>query len=215
MRRIGSADSDGRCRKVTVSSAGSWISSSRCEYFNSSRTLGSAKCSRGVMSSPRSSPITVSPALVSSRAMMLPVQPMPTMTASTSLNRVAMPASLSREIRDGLRLDDVASVAIFIDQGGIDRRQAGVADHLPRHLVAIAAIDRIGEEPLHGDFDQRLEELLAVEVVEARLARLQFLQRGFALLWRQPVEILAVVFARPCVGGDNPGGEELPRRERQ
>src|SRR6195256_4012353 len=177
--------------------------------------LGSAKFSPGVMSSPRSSPTTVSPAFVSSRAMMLPVQPMPTMTASTSFNRVAIAAPPLREIRDRLRIDHVALVAIVIDQGGIDRRQAGIADHPPTRLVAVAAIDRIGEEALHRDGEQRLEELLAVEIAERGLARLQFLEGGFALLRRQPVEVLAVGLARPGVGGNDAGGEELPRRQRQ
>src|SRR5262245_4816542 len=138
---------------------------------------GSAKCSPGVRSAPRSSPTTVSPALVNSRAMMLPVQPMPTMTASISFNRVAIAALPSGKVRDRLRLDHVALVAILIDQGGIDRRQAGIADHPPCGLVAVAAIDGIGEEALHGDLQQRPEELLAVEIGERGLARLEFLQR--------------------------------------
>src|SRR5262249_19395088 len=83
--------------------------------------VGIAKFTRCVRSSPRSKPTTVSPALVSSRARMLPVQPMPTMTASTSFNRVAISLLPSREIRDRLRLDDVALVAILLDQVGIDR----------------------------------------------------------------------------------------------
>src|SRR5262245_16964241 len=127
--------------------------------------LGIAKCSRGVTSSPRSSPTTCRPALVSSRAMMLPVQPMPTMTASTSFNRVAMAAS-SRKVRNRLRRLLVRLVAVLRDHVAIGRRQAGEADHLPRHLVAIAAIDRIGEEPLHVEGEQPLEELLAVEADE-------------------------------------------------
>src|SRR5712691_602170 len=214
MRRIGSADSDGRCRKVTVSSAGSWISSSRCEYFSSSRTWGSAKFSRGERSSPRSSPTTASPALVSSRAMMLPVQPMPTMTASTSFNRVAMAPS-SRKIGNRLRLDDVALAAVLVDQVAVGRRQAGKADHLPGDFVAVAAVDRIGKEALHGDGEQRIEELLAVEIGELRLSLLQRLERLFALLRGQSFEILAVGFARPGIGGDDAGGEKLARRERQ
>jgi hypothetical protein len=77
-------------RKVTVSIELSDISSSRWKYFISSRTPGRMKSSRGLRSWPRSSPTTPTPALVSSRAMMPPVHPMPTTTASTSFNRVAM-----------------------------------------------------------------------------------------------------------------------------
>src|SRR5258707_13403796 len=116
--------------------------------------FGKEKCSRGVRSSPRSSPTTVRPALVSSRAMMLPVQPMPTMTASTSFKRVVMSGSPLRKVRDGLRFHLITFVAIFIDQGGIDRRQAWVSDHPPARLVASAAVDRIGEEALHCELQQ-------------------------------------------------------------
>ena len=89
-RRIGSAVSDGSCRMVMVSVAVSSISSSRSRYFSSSRTLGRVKSSAGMRCAPRSSATTLSPALVSSRAMMLPVQPTPTRTASTAFIVLAM-----------------------------------------------------------------------------------------------------------------------------
>src|SRR5229473_3011568 len=174
--------------------------------------LGMAKCSRGVTSSPRSSPSTCSPALVSSRAMMLPVQPMPTMTASTSFNRVAMAAS-SRKVRNGLRRLLVGLVAVLRDDVAIGCRQTGEADHLPRHLVAVAPMDRIGEEALHVEPEQRLEELLAVEADELRLALLERLQRLLAFLRREPVEVLALGLLRPLVDRDDAGREELARRE--
>src|SRR5262245_28746964 len=204
MRRIGSADSDGRWRNVSVSSAGSWMSSSRLKYFSSSRTLGRAKFSRGVRSDPRSSPTTVSPALVSSRAMMLPVQPMPTITASASFNRVAISAS-SRKVGDRLRLGDVALAAILVDQVGVGRRQAGKAHHPPRHLVAVAAVDRIGKEALHGDGEQCLKKLPAVEVGKFRLALFQCFQRLVALLGGEAIEILAKGLARPGIGRRDAG----------
>src|SRR5262245_51495902 len=214
MRRIGSADSDGRWRNVSVSSAGSWMSSSRLKYFSSSRTLGSAKFSRGVRSDPRSSPTTVSPALVSSRAMMLPVQPMPTMTASTSFNRVAMSPS-SRKVGNRLRIGNVALAAILLDQIGVGRRQAGKAHHLPRRFVAVAAVDRIGKKAFHGDGEQCFKERLAVEIRELRLALLERLHGFLAVLWREPVELLAVGLVRPGIGGRDAGGEELAWRQRQ
>src|SRR5262245_2496300 len=175
---------------------------------------GRAKWSRGVRSPPRSRPTTVRPALVSSRAMMLPVQPMPTMTASTSFNRVAMAAS-SREVGDRLRVDDVALAAILLDRVGVGCRQTREADHLPGDLVAVAAIDRVGEEALHGDGEQRLEELLAVEIGKLRLAGFQRLERLFATRSVEPVEILAVGLVRPRIGGDDAGGEKLARRQRE
>src|SRR5262245_10241502 len=146
---------------------------------------------------------------------MLPVQPMPTMTASTSFNRVAISLLPSREIRDRLRLDDVAFVAILLDQVGIDRWQPGEANHLPCDLIAVAAVDRISEEALHCDLQQRLEEWLGVEIAELGLARLQRLERILAPLGCEPVEILAVDLVRPGIGGDDAGREKLPWRERQ
>ena len=92
-RRRGSAVSDGECRSVTVSVCVSWNSSWRTAYLRSSRTEGSVKSSRVERSAPRSSPTTLSPALVSSRARMLPVNPTPMQTASTSLSIVAIVVS--------------------------------------------------------------------------------------------------------------------------
>src|SRR5215831_18527659 len=157
---------------------------------------GMAKSSLGLMSGPRSSPTTCRPALVSSRAMMLPVQPMPTMTASTSFKRVAMAPS-SRKVRDRLRRHGVTLVAVLLDQVGVGRGQARKADHLPRHLVAVAAVDRIGEEALHGELEERIEKLLAVEVDQVGLAPFQQLEHLAALVERQAVEVFAPRFADP------------------
>src|SRR3982074_1438934 len=104
--------------------------------------------------------------------MMLPVQPMPTMTASTSFNRVAICPAPSREVRDGLRLHHVPPVAGLLHHPGADTRRARRAAPPRAGLVAVAAIERIGEEALHCDGEQRLEELLAVEILERSLARL-------------------------------------------
>src|SRR6185436_20630188 len=103
------------------------------------------KSSRGVRIAPRSRAMTFSPALVSSRARMLPVQPMPITTASTSFNTVAMAPLPLRKVRDGLR-----SLVIFLAEIGLDflaiaRRQAREADHLPCNLVLVAAVNRVGE----------------------------------------------------------------------
>src|SRR5262249_37552773 len=86
---------------------------------------------------------------------------------------------------------------------------------LPGHLVAIAAVDRIGKEALHRDRQQRFEELLAVELDEGGLAGIELLERCFALLRCEPIELLAIGSARPFVGGGDTGREELARRERQ
>lgn len=87
-RRKGSAFSPGSCRIVIVSSAGSCTNSCRTAYLSSSRICGRAKSVSGKRILPRSNPTTFNPALVSSRARMLPVQPIPMMTASAALSRV-------------------------------------------------------------------------------------------------------------------------------
>src|SRR5580693_1736484 len=142
-------------------------------------------------SGPRSSPTTLSPALVSSRAMMAPVQPMPTMTASTSFSLVAIVASGSREIRDRPRRRDVALVVIGIDLFAVERRQAREAEHLPGDLVAVAAVHRIGEEALHHDREHAVEEGRGGKILELGLALLDLLERIDALGRRKPIEFLA------------------------
>src|SRR5258707_8868867 len=98
---------------------------------------------------PRSSATTFIPASVSSLARMPPVHPSPTMTTSTSFRRVAMVPS--RKIDDARRLDVVLLIAVRLDVLRMYRDGAGEADHPPRHLVAVPAVDRIGEEPLHRE----------------------------------------------------------------
>src|SRR5580704_1879189 len=169
----------------------------------------------GVRSWPFSKATTFRPALVTSRAMMAPVQPSPIVTASTSFNRVTMSASPLGKVRDRLRLGDVAFVAIFIDEIGVGRRQAGKAEHSPRRLVAVAAIDRIAEEAFHGERQEPGEEGARIEILERGLALFHRLERLDAFVRIEPVEIAAVSLARPGVGSGNAGGEELGRRQRQ
>src|SRR5215469_6630354 len=124
---------------------------------------GREKSSAAVRSCPRSSPTTLRPALVSSRARMAPVQPIPTMTASTSLSLVAMAAS-SGEVGDRLRPRGVALAAILVDLVRVGGGQAGEADQLPSGLVAVAAVHGIGEEALDRDLVQAPEERPGAEV---------------------------------------------------
>src|SRR5438093_4541842 len=130
---------------------------------------GSAESSAGLRSGPRSSPTTVSPAIVNSRARIAPVQPMPTMTASTSLNFFAMVSSL-REVLDRLRFRDVTFVPIFVDLAGICCGEPGVLEHSPRRHVPISAVHRIGEKSFHVDRQQALKEKPGVEVHKFRLS---------------------------------------------
>src|SRR5215472_5429329 len=170
--------------------------------------------SAGLRSAPRSSPTTLRPALVSSRERIAPVKPMPTTTASVSFNRFAIAAS-STEVCDRLRVRDIAPATEGIDLVGIGGGQAGEAQHLPADLVAVAAIDRIGEEAGHGDPMQLRKEGARREILEFGLAFLHRLQRGDAVGGREAIEILAIGLARPGIGGGNAGGEELARRQRE
>src|SRR5262249_20594022 len=153
-----------------------------------SRNVVSVNWSFGLRSAPRSSPTTLSPALVSSRAMMAPVHPIPTMTASTSFSLVAIVASL-REVRERARRRDVALVEVAVDHVLVGGRQAREAEHLPARLVAVAAVHRVGEEPLHDHGVHAVEEGGGGEVLEFRLAVLHLLERLDALRSVEPVEL--------------------------
>src|SRR5258706_9777169 len=190
------------------------MSCKRSRYFSSSRMPGSAKSCAGERLAPRSRPTTESPALVSSRAMMLPVQPMPTSTASTCFSFLAM-ACPSAEIGDGLGFDADLLPAIGFGLVGPGRGQAGIADHAPGDLVAVAAIHRIGEEAFHGRLQHGFEEGLRFDALELRRALFHGGERGGAVRLREAVEILAVGFARPGIGGPDAGGEIFARRQRQ
>src|SRR5215470_14341521 len=101
--------------------------------------VGSVKSLPGTRSGPRSSPTTLRPALVSSRARIDPVQPMPTITASTSFRRVAMTGSLLRVC------------AAFDSLVDLEKRDhvveiPAVGDTAERHAVALHLALRIGDE---------------------------------------------------------------------
>src|SRR5579871_460478 len=119
--------------------------------------LGMVKSSRGVRIAPRSSPTTCSPAFVSSRDKMLPVQPIPMTTASVSFSTVTIARS-SGKVRYRKRALVIFLVEIGLDLVAIARGKSWKADHLPRHLVFVSAINRIGEEPFHGELKQAVEE---------------------------------------------------------
>src|SRR5216684_8188487 len=144
---------------------------------------------------PRSSATTFRPASVSSLERMPPVQPRPTTTTSTSLSFVAIAPSSSAHVRDADRIALEFLVAEFLDIFAMHRDDAGEAEHAPARLVAIAAVDRVGEHAFHhglvhgaperahrqaaveGDLggreaDQHLLALLRVEAVEGLAKRL-------------------------------------------
>src|SRR6266702_4092880 len=81
-----------------------------------------------------------------------------TRTTSTSFSLVVMSFSLSAHVRDADGVDRVLLVAILLDVLIVHRDHAGEADQLPARLVAIAAVDRVGEHALHDVLVQRGEE---------------------------------------------------------
>src|SRR5579862_5166467 len=122
----------------------------------------------GMRLAPRSSPTTLRPALVSSRARIDPVQPTPMTTASVSLS-VIMTHPPSGKIRDRARRLVVFLAKVFFDVLAVGRGETRIADHLPRRHVAIAAIDRVGEKAFHAQIEQRVEEHAAGKAGKLRL----------------------------------------------
>src|SRR5262245_22722227 len=88
---------------------------------------------------------------------MPPVQPRPTTTTSTSLSLVAM-ARPSAHVRDPEDFGGVFLAAILLDVLAMHRDHARKADQLPAGLVAVAAIDRVGEHAFDYGLVQRAPE---------------------------------------------------------
>src|SRR5262249_41699647 len=107
----------------------------------------------------------------SSFARMPPVQPRPTMTASTSFNFVAilLPSAHVRDA-DGVRGEGL--IAISLDVLAMHRDHAGETDQPPARLVAVATVDRIREHPFHPCLiEGGQEHAQGKPMVEAPLAR--------------------------------------------
>src|ERR1700722_2610339 len=64
----------------------------------------------------------------------------------------------SRKVGDGARRLVVFLAQIFLELFPVGGRQARITDHLPGRLVAVAAVDRVGEEAFHADLQERVEE---------------------------------------------------------
>src|SRR5579871_1283222 len=121
-------------------------------------------------------------------------------TTSTSFSFVTIASLASRKVRNGLRFGyGKALAAIRVDLVGVDGGQTREAQHAPGGLVAIAAMNGIGEEPFHVDREKRSEELFGVQAVEFGRAFFHRGQRFVALLLLQPVEGLAVGFLAPRI----------------
>src|SRR4029077_12203600 len=162
---------------------------------------------------PRSSATTFRPASVSSLARIPPVQPSPTMTASTSLSFVAM-ARPSAHVRDADRINGKFLVAILLDVIAMHRDRAREAEHPPARLVAVSAVDRIGEHPSHhGLVDRRPEAPSRQAAVERHLAGGEPDHHLLPLGLLEPVEGLAIGLAAIRIGGLDAGAVELRGRE--
>ena len=69
------------------------------------------------------------------------------------------------------------ALVVAVDPVEIVVAGAGEADHFPRHHVAVAAVDRVGEEAHLDVLDGLLEERLAVGAFELDLAALEALEQ--------------------------------------
>src|SRR5215470_4528817 len=177
--------------------------------------LGTAKSLAGSRMAPRSSATTFKPASASSLPRMPPVQPSPTMTASTSFNFVAMSSSLAH-IRDADRIVGEFLVAVFLHVLAVHRDRAGETDQLPAGLVAVAAVDRVGEHSFHhGLIDRGPEHARRRPALEGDLAGGEADEHLLLLRLGDPVERLAVALAAMGVGRRDPGTVKLCGRERQ
>src|ERR1700722_1830079 len=164
---------------------------------------------------PRSSATTLRPASASSLERMPPVQPRPTTTTSTSFSFVTM-ASSSAHVRDAERIGGKRLVEISCDILAIDLDDAREVDQFPARLVAVAAVERVGEHALHhGLIDRGPERPHRQPALEGELAGREPHQHLIPLLLIEPVEWLAIGLAAKRVGGRDAGAIELRGRERQ
>src|SRR5262249_6693048 len=166
--------------------------------------------------SPRSSATTLSPASVSSLARMPPVQPRPTITTSTSLSFVAMCRPPSAHVRNADRFIGERLVFEFLDVLAMHRDRAREADQPPAGLVAVAAMDRVGEHALHHGLINHGPELARRQAtVEVDAAARECDQHLLALCFAELVEALVVGLAAMRIGGGDAGAIELRGRQRQ
>src|SRR5262245_32006219 len=164
---------------------------------------------------PRSSATTFKPASVNSFASMPPVQPKPTMTTSTSFILVTMASSVSAHVRDAERIGDVFFVAEFLNVLIMHGDHSGEADEFPARLVAVTAVDRIGEHAFHDGLIHGGEENAGGRsVFERNLAGLESQEKFLALVLGDLVETLSVGLNAVGIGGFDAGAIQLGWRKR-
>src|SRR3954471_14973135 len=164
---------------------------------------------------PRSSATTFSPASASSLLRIPPVQPSPTTTTSTSLSFVTI-VFPSAHVGDAERIGGKFLVLVFFDVLAMHRDRTRKADQLPARLVAISAIDRVGEHALHyGLVEHGPERPHRQAAVEGDFRGRKPGKHLLALRLGEPVEGLAIGFAAMRVGRLKAGAIKLRRGEGQ
>lgn len=88
---------------------------------------------------------------------------------------------------------------VTLDPVAIVVTNAGKTDHLPAGHVAIAAVDRIGEESFGHVLQQCAKKALRFDAVEFDVAGFEALQRIVLLLGRELIEALAAASAASAV----------------
>src|SRR6516162_7480460 len=175
---------------------------------NSSRWLGIFASAALRRSTPRSSTSTSVPLAVSCRATSAAVNPPPTMTTLRLFSLVAMvvcpqiscvgayPFRKTKQIgcfdlryalakvcnRLGILGARIGLAAELHHVARVRRRQAGIADHPPKHLVGVAAVDRVSKAGLgEQGIDQSVEPLRERDACVGHLAFGEILQKGVGI----------------------------------
>src|SRR5262245_2221194 len=147
---------------------------------------------------------------------MPPVQPRPTMTASTSFILFAMSSSVSAHVRDAERVAGIFLVAKLLHVLIMHGDHSGEADDLPARLVPVAAVNRVGKHAFHDGLIHRGEEdARRRSVFERHLAGLETQEKLLALALGDFVETLAVGLDAKRISRCNAGAIQLRWCERK
>src|SRR5499433_1727169 len=147
---------------------------------------------------------------------MPPVQPKPTMTASTSFILFAMSSSVSAHVGDAERVGGIFLVAKLLDVLIMHGDHSGEADDLPACLIPVAAVNRVGKHAFHDGLIHRGEEdARRRSVFERNLAGLETQEKLLALALGGLLDTLAESFDAERVGGRNAGAIQFRGCERK
>src|SRR5579859_5747818 len=171
----------GSLRKVCGLAIGLLVMPASWRYFNSSCSKSS-----GSMRGPCSITTTLKPARDSSRAMMPPEAPEPTMTKSTVSLVLYVLRSMEAAPSEGVGLGagighEALIILVVIAEGRLPGMVVDHADQVPARIVVIAAIFGQGDEAEQGEPPHRGEEGRLVDLVQpGDLLRLGRLGEGLA-----------------------------------